>query len=371
MNKLQLNHLSKAQFFVFLLHAQLGLAILILPHILGKKVGHDGWISVILGIFIVQILVLLYYYIVNKYPDRTLFEITIELFGTGFGRAINFFIILYYLLYATYIVSKCSSILNLWIYYRTPAWVLIICFVFVCYYIVVGDIQIIGRFLVLSTVFIFMILFFLSWAAKDLHLLYILPVGEAGITKILEGTIDATTAFAGFETFLFIHSFTKASSRTKFKMASLSVWIIGILYLTSTLICFMYFPNSAKNIEHAVLYLLVPMQFTLMERIEVFFIAGWVIIMATSYMCFLFISCLGISQWRKREHHKKEVASLSIVIFILATLSQTFGNATFWKWVPIIQTYCTYTMILLIPLIVACFTAIKNRKTKDVMHNET
>lgn len=364
MSELQLNQLSKSQFFFFTMHAQLGLVILSLPHLLGVRAGHDGWISIVICFIFVQVLALLYYFIVKRYPEKSFYDITVEVLGKTTGKLINVVLIAYYLLYAALIAQKCTAVLNLWIYYRTPPWVLMILFIFVCYYIVSGDLQVIGRFLVLSSIFIFFILFLVTWTIDDLNPLYLLPIGEADIKNILSSSFNGITAFAGFETFLFIHAFTVGAVKTKFKWERISILIVGLFYLITALISFMYFPNAAKNIEHPVVYLLVATKFTLVERIEVFFLAGWVVVMVTSCMCFLYVCCLGISRLRNREEHKKEVGFVSILTFIIAILAQQVSNQAFWKTIETIQLYYTYVCILVIPLLVAGFLIVKGKKVK-------
>ena len=362
MSELQMNQLSKSQFFFFTMHAQFGMAILTLPHILGLKAGHDGWLSIIICGLFVFALSLLYYVIVKRYPNKNFFDITIDVFGKTVGKLVNIVLITYYFLYAVLIAQKCTAVLNLWLYYRTPPWVLISLFIFICYYIVTADLQIIGRFLVLSSFFIFLILFFVTWTIDDLNPLYLLPVGEAGVTNILRGSFNGITAFAGFETFLFIHAFTAGTVKEKFKWERISILVVGLFYLITSLICFMYFPNAAKNIEHPVVYLLVPTKFTLLERIEVFFLAGWVVVMLTSCMCFLYVCCLGIGRLRLRVDHKKEVGVVAVLMFVFAILAQQVDNQIFWITVESIQLYYTYVTILLIPLLVAGFAILKGRK---------
>ncbi len=354
----------------FLLHAQIGIAFLLIPHVLGEEAGHDGWISVILAGVFIQLLGFLYYYIVKNYPNKTFYDITVIVFGKTLGKLINLFLIIYYFLYLVIVAAKCASILNLWIYYRTPTWVIMGLFIFIGYFIVSSELKVIGRFLVISSVFIFTIVFFLSWAIKDLNYLYILPVGEAGIVNILKGTYNGTIAFAGFETFLFVHSFSAFSEKTKLSIFSIAIWIVSSLYLVATLICFMYFPNAARNVENAVVYLLVPMQFTIVERVEVFFLAGWTVIMATSFICFLYVCSLGVSKWKKSKSHIRFVMPVSIGVFILSIISQLFVSQDFWRIVTKTQDYCTYTIILLIPLIVGCTIFFQNKRNKGVTTNE-
>ncbi|WP_050614863.1 GerAB/ArcD/ProY family transporter [Bacillus testis] len=373
-NFLPSDQISQSQFFFFMIHSQVGLTILGLPHLLGKTAGHDGWISVILAGIYVQLLVLLYYFIIKKYPDSTLFDIIVDVFGAFAGKCLNILLVVYYIMYSIHFIYQCTSILKLWNYYRTPFWFMALLLIFVGYYILMGDLLTIGRFLTISIVIILTMLYFMFWDLNELNYHHILPVGEAGIWNILKASKDGFTAFAGFEIFLFIHPFVQSAKKNKarlLKLANISIWFVCSLYLLTTVFVYLYFPNAAKNVVNAVIYFIVPMHFNVLERIEVFFIAAWSLLMATSYICFLFIGCLGLSKLNHKNHHNHYLLPVSILIFICAVIMNLFATKEFFTVFNQIKSYYSYFVIVLVPMLTALLLLFRKGKQKGMTANET
>ncbi len=354
--------LTKIQYFLFILHAIVGISLLTLPHILGKSAGHDGLISLLITTFAVQILILLFTVIIRRYPDLTFFEVMTAVYGKPLGTFINICIILYYTLYNIHIVHQCITVLNAWIYYRTPIWVLSAFFCFACFYIAKGDLLSIARFIGFATVFIVFYTIFILIACKEMNPLYLLPIGEAGILDILSGSKNAFPAFAGFEIFLYLHAFRVMTVKEKKKLAIGAVWTTSALYFLTAIIVFLNFPNSRKILEYAVIYLLVPIQFSFVERMELFFIGGWVVTMATSCIIYLFISSLGISKLtRKKDNHMKFVKYVAAFVYIMAIVASKMTSSIFWDIYHLIQFYLTYVFIAGIPAVTAVVILFRNR----------
>ncbi|MFS0782208.1 GerAB/ArcD/ProY family transporter [Bacillus sp. 1P06AnD] len=368
------DQLSKSQFFFFMIHSQVGLTILGLPHILGKTADHDGWISIILAGIYAQLLLLLFYFIIKQYPNSTFFDITVEVFGSTIGKCLNILIVAYYIMYSIHYAYQCTTILKLWNYYKTPFWFIILLLIFIGYYILAGDLLTIGRFLTVSIVVIVTMLYFMFWDINELNYHYILPIGEASTWDIFKASKDGFTAFAGFEIFLFIHPFVQPAKKSKkslLKLANISVWLVCSLYLLTTVLVYLYFPNAAKNVVNAVIYFIVPMHFTVLERIEVFFIAAWSLLMTTSYICFLFVGCLGLSKLRNKDHHNYYLKAVSLFIFLCAVLANTFATEEFFKVFNELKEYYSYFVIILVPLLTALLILVKRVKHKGMTANET
>lgn len=365
------NQITQSQFFFFLIHAQVGLTILGLPKLVGESAGHDGWISILIAGVYVQLLVFLYYFIIKHYPGRTFYDITVEVFGTFIGRCLNVAMVVYYIVYSIHFAYQCTAILKLWNYYQTPFWFMIILLIFVGYFILHGDLSMIGRFLTISIIVIFTMMYFLFWDLEELNYHHLLPISEASIWEIFKATKDGFTAFAGFEIFLFIHPFVRIPDKKKMKLASISIWSVCSLYVLTTLFTFMYFPNAAKNVVDAVIYFIVPMHFTVIERIEVFFIAAWTLLMITSYICFLYMGILGMSRLRNKVHHNYYLKYVSIFIFVCAVAIHRYANKDFFAVFNQYREYYSYFVIVLLPVLAAFIIWFKKMKRKGLSANET
>ncbi|MGM9926335.1 MAG: GerAB/ArcD/ProY family transporter [Bacillus sp. (in: firmicutes)] len=371
MNILQSNQLTLSQLFFFMIHAQVGLSILSLPYDLSNTAGHDGWMSIIIAIFFVQLMVFLYYYLMNRFPDLTFYDVTIKVFGSNIGKCLNYIIISYYLIYSAHFAYQCTTILKLWNYYQTPFWFMILILIFIGFYIIKGDLSPIGRFLTLATIAILSIIYFLFWDMSELNYHYILPLAEAKLSDIVKASREGIVAFSGFEILMFIHPFVQSSNKKKFKIANISIWAVCALYLVTTVFVYMYFPNSAKNIADPTIYFVIPMHFTAIQRIEVFFIAAWTVLMITSHICFLYIGLLGLSRTRKKKHHNHYAKGASILIFLVVIVAHRFVNEHIISIFKTYLMYFTFVVIFVIPFLTVIFNQFIRKNQKGETHNET
>ena len=365
------NQITLSQFFFFMLHAQVGLAILSLPHDLSEKVGHDGWISIIISALFVQLLLFLYYYLMKQFPDKTFYEVTQTVFGPFLGKCLNYIIILYYLIYSAHFAYQCTRILKIWNYYNTPFWVIVTLLIFIGFYIVNSDLSPIGRFLIIASVVILLMVYSQFWDISELNYHYLLPIGEAKIWDIINESKLGIVAFAGFEIFMFIHPFVQSTKKKKLKIASICIWFVCLLYVKTILLVYMYFPNAAKNIDDPSIYFIIPMHFTVIERIEVFFIASWTVLMITSQICFLYMGLLGLSQTRKKEHHNHYAKQASILILIAILIAHRFENEQILSAFKDSLMYYTILIVAVIPIITVIVNLFQKKKQKGVAKDET
>jgi len=133
----------------------------------------------------------------------------------------------------------------------------------------------------------------------------------------------------------------------------------------------MYFPNAAKNIDDPSIYYIIPMHFTVIERIEVFFIASWTVLVITSQICFLYIGLLGLSRTRNKEHHNHYAKSVSILIFIFILIANYFANEHIIETFKDYLMYYTILIVAVIPIITVIVNLFTKKKQKGVAKNET
>src|SRR5690625_1029011 len=89
--------ISSSQLFVILVHIQIGIGMISLPYEVFTKSGTDGWISVILTGILIQMIIFIFAFLINRYPNNHLFEISQLHFGKVVGRIITFIYSIYYM----------------------------------------------------------------------------------------------------------------------------------------------------------------------------------------------------------------------------------------------------------------------------------
>jgi Na+-transporting NADH:ubiquinone oxidoreductase subunit NqrD len=88
--------ITSKQLFAFIISAQIGIGILTLPSTLAKAAERDSWISMLIG---GTISVTVTYFIVKlmeRYKNKSIFEINNILYGVYLGFIFNFMILAYF-----------------------------------------------------------------------------------------------------------------------------------------------------------------------------------------------------------------------------------------------------------------------------------
>src|SRR5699024_7721444 len=138
-----------------------------------------------------------------------------------------------------------------------PKWVLLFILSLTVIFIVIENIQVIGRFTVLlSVVFIGFFIVNVN-ALKYIHITYILPIGSTVITSIRKGIAPSIFSVQEFAFLLILHPFVKATSRNIIKATSIANIFITLFYTMLMLITLLYFSeNELKIVPEPVLYLM-------------------------------------------------------------------------------------------------------------------
>lgn len=315
--------LTQRQLLFLLIQTQIGVGILSLPFDLLQKANTDGWISLIIAAILIQVILMMYLYMFKLNDGLNIYDI-----GQKYlGRIISFILKVGYFIYFT---STCVIILiiftnfmDVWFFPFTPRWVIVITFTFVCVYLVRESIITIARFYVLtSIVFLFFIVTTIL-AYTNVHLLYLLPIGQAGIKKILMGSYDSLLAFLGFEILLIVHPFIQQVSNKKvsttLKTVSLAHVFILLLYLFVTLTSFTFFsPDELLLVPFPTLYMLKAFTSAVIDRIDIIFIPLWFIAVMTSFMSYLYLASFTLAKCFRNKGHKNFVPIIGGLIFFLS-----------------------------------------------------
>ncbi|MEH6940137.1 GerAB/ArcD/ProY family transporter, partial [Bacillus sp. JJ664] len=89
--------ISNKHLFFLILFTQFGISITSLPNTIYKKAGHDGWISVLLGGVIIQILLFVYYGLYKQFPNTSFTDYTKILTSSFVGTCINVCYYIYFI----------------------------------------------------------------------------------------------------------------------------------------------------------------------------------------------------------------------------------------------------------------------------------
>ncbi|WP_149476706.1 GerAB/ArcD/ProY family transporter [Oceanobacillus polygoni] len=314
------SRISSVNLFFLLVQTMIGVGLLSLPHQTHEAAGSDGWISILISGFIIQLIVLLIWLLCRNFPNLTLFDFSKVILGETSGTVLNFLYIIYLLTVICYIFIIYADTLKRWVLPETPAWILfLITFVLLIYGSICNIKNVVSLF---SLLFIFILfLFFITFLVYGdpyIDVRYLFPIGSSGGWNILKSTSDSMISFIGFETLLTYFAFIKQSKTiSALKGVFLAVLFVTI-FLTYIVILstVMLSPEEIKITPEPVLYILSAMEIRILSRLDLIFLSFWGLIVFTTIISYTFSASMGISKLIHIKHKFAVILSGTFVLIV-------------------------------------------------------
>ncbi|OME82278.1 spore gernimation protein [Paenibacillus sp. FSL A5-0031] len=325
------NQISITQ-FIFIIHScQVGTGIFSLPRTLAEKAGTDGWISLLLGWCINLTVCVLIVKMFEKYPDDTILDLFIRLFGKVVGKILTIPIICYFAFFGWTILSITMLFIKQWFLQMTPDYVLMILLVVPGFFIIGKGLYILGRYSELvfyMTIWMYLLLII---PLKDSHWVHLLPLIKEGWMPIFNGVGSAIFSFLGFEIVLVLYPFLK-TKQLAVRGVVIANTITFILYLGVTLICYAYFsPDGITDYNEPLFNLLKMIELHFLERFDMVFLALYLFVISTAWLPYLYGAVYSTSHLlgTKKKAPFDSILLISIVI-ITAFLHPSWNQTGQW-----------------------------------------
>ncbi|KZE64274.1 hypothetical protein AWM68_14385 [Fictibacillus phosphorivorans] len=313
--------ISSFQTFFLVIQSQIGISVISLPYFVFLAAKTDSWISVLIAGFIVQLIILMNWALLKRFPERNVFEIIKHVLGNRLGKLVIVFYVAYFILVASVVLSLFSLAIKSWLLPLTPQWVIKLLMVLIGIYIAKENIRIISRFYVLASVVIFMFIVLMFYSFRFGNHYYLMPIGISGVTPILKGVKEAILPFIGFELFMVVYPNINATDGTKLKVFTLANFFVTSFYTLITLACLAFFsPDELTLIPQPVLYLIKSFSFRIIERPDIFFTSFWIVLVATSFMSYLYSLSRGLKSVYISFYRKWYVYLGGMISFTLSNI---------------------------------------------------
>ncbi|MFB7141520.1 GerAB/ArcD/ProY family transporter [Gottfriedia sp. NPDC056225] len=363
---IQLKKVSINQLVCLVVMNQIGVSVLSIPYKMSKISGYDSWMSVIIAGAIAQISILIIYQLGKSYPDRPFQKYISTLIGKPLGTFIN-------ILFAAYCAESClmliisySDVINRWLLFETPWFVLIGLFVITTGYIASSTLRSIST-LTQSVVVMFLICFviiLISGIGKG-DFRHFLPIGTHGIGPIIKGAIPAFWAFAGYELLLYVFPFVKCKKKKDIIIAmSVANGITTLVYLIITIIVtYNFSENQLKYIPEPMIFILRKFRWPVVQSLDILFITIWLSVTLVTAYIYLFLSARYLAFIGKNEKRNH-----SLLVWLLAILC--FGAGIFFsnrQYIPKFSEYhniSTAIMIIGLPALLLSISLVKEKVAK-------
>jgi spore germination protein (amino acid permease) len=357
------HNVTHIQLFFLVLQTQIGIGVLSLPYNLYGVSGKDAWISAIIGGAACQLVIVLFWLLVKKFPNQSLFEINTTLLGKFIGTIINYGYIIFYIFLSSLIAVLYVNVLKRWIYHETPAWVLILLLSSVAIYFAKENLRKMARFFVLVS-FLLIFLFLLTINAyQTTDIRYIFPIGDSGMIKIILGSKEAIMSYLGFEILLFFYPYVEGKPIQALKMVSLSNLIVTIFYAYITFTSLVFFsPEEMPIVPEPTLYLLKAITYSIIERVDLLFLAIWIVSVITSLLMYIYIASTGMQRVAKIKTHRPFVP-VAVIAATLLALSPAKSDQLTEKLSDVVNN-SSYVFVFGIPILLLLISFFRKGKVK-------
>lgn len=288
--------ITSIQLFVFIIAVQIGIGIITLPSMLVEIAGRDAWISVVLAGIASSFVLVVIMLLLNRYKDKSIFEINSLLYGKYLGCFLNLFIAAYSFGAATLGVRIFTDVVKTSTLKLTPPIFLAFFIMIPTIYLTWYGLKAICRFAnILLFIFSLVVIFFML-INKDFRLTFLLPVAGAGIGPITMAIIPSFFGFLGIELVTIIYpNITDKENAMKYALAanlfSMTFFIIVIAFTTG-----FYGEEMLKKLEFPLFNIARSYKAPVFERIDLFFVALWFPAMASSLRKYFFASYYSINK---------------------------------------------------------------------------
>ncbi|HIW32188.1 MAG TPA: spore germination protein [Candidatus Paenibacillus intestinavium] len=321
------NKISQFQLFFLIMQTQIGIGIIYLPYEVNKISGSDAWISVFIAGMFVQIGILIIWLLCRRYPEQTIFEVMSMIVGKPIGFLLKVGYTSYFLLSAILITLQFGEKVNTWILPRTPIWVISFLLIAICIFCIKESLKVIARFFVVVSLLLVVLLAFTFLILRDIHILFVQPIGVNGVYKILKGASQGSFSFQGFESLLVILPYCLGKGVGKLKVALSASGFTIIFYTYLTFITITYFGTEAlRFIPEPVLYIMKFKYLEIIDRVDLIFFSIWIVSVATSVMMFLYLASIGMTHLFGKTKRTPFVYCLGALTFIAVSLIPVNGQ---------------------------------------------
>ncbi|MDQ0207758.1 GerAB/ArcD/ProY family transporter [Alkalicoccobacillus murimartini] len=353
------NSINLVQYFWFFVQTQIGISIMTLPYNIYHSAKTDGWISIILSGVVVQILIVIFWYLSSRFPNQTFFGMLESLLGKTFGKILSILYIVYFLFIATIVLLVFNFLIHVWVLNKTPDIVAIPLFVIASLYLLCSDLRIIGRFMAIAGPIILLAPICATYAFFDSEPLYLLPILDSDWLGIGKGIWVSSMSMQGFLIISIVYPFIKGTKKEIFLASTYANIMVTAIYTFIVIASFVYFsPGQFRILPEPLLYMIKTISLVLIERIDLVFLAFWSVVVLATIVSYLYMASIGMTTVFNQPKRLWFSLLSGVIISVLALIPQNI--LTVRRILGYIE-YIGIAFIVIIPILLLTFSLLFKR----------
>lgn len=320
MRAVKYTEIAAIQLFIVIMEIQRGIGVLTLARAVSKAAGNDGWISVILAGMVTNAVIVLLVMLASRFPGRTIYEYSRVILGRYLGGLVNLLYITYSLLIVLVVFTHYSYVLNVWIYENTPPIIFKIVLLVPAVYAARNGLRVLVRYIVLVFYASGWLLILFAYPLSRINLLNLQPVGDAGVRKILMGSLETVLALLGFEIILVIYPFIEDKKHVlKAVIGGNMVTTFAYTVIAVSGLGFFSQDYIGKLIWPTLTFFRLTRVLGIFERADILFLSIWIFTITTTIGLYLYSSTAGIVSLIGKEGWFKNTVPLVAVVLLIAS----------------------------------------------------
>lgn len=318
------NEISSGQVFVFVVSGQIGFGILSMASTLADKVGHDGWIAIVLAGMITALSICLIVATLKRFNNITIIEINNIIFGKYIGRFLSVIVISYLTYTAVLMLRNFNDIIRMSALEHTPSLVLT-SFIFIpIIYLSWYGLKYICRYSALKIFLVIVVVICYVVFMRYFKLSFLQPIGVAGVKKIIKVSFSPFTSFIGYELVTFIYPYVKDKSKLLKSALFANAFTVVFYTITVAFLTGFFGEVMLAKLIYPIFSLSRAFRAPVLERLDLFFISLWFPIMISTVLVYYFCAYNSLKRLFNIENNKAKSKILiwcfTIMVILLSRL---------------------------------------------------
>jgi len=317
--------LTNSEMTYLVVGIMVGVGLLSLPNSMVKYAAQDGWVSVLIGSLYPLYIIFIASYIMKKYPEKSVLQVSRSVFGNVVGRILNLFFLIQFAIYPITVVTGYINVMKVHAVPFLNNYKIAIISIGLGGYITYKGLKVFARINKL-VYYVSIILISLSvFTLRRGNYMNLMPVFGSGWGNILKNSLLSSYTYAGIEIILIVYPHMKNKGEfSKCVLKGLGLTVLIYFWVTFITI---YYLGAEVIVKNNWSYVLVNESFKLpaLNNFRYIFIFLWSVVIfrgiAKSYLALV----LSLSNELKKTSQSKLVLII-FPIYVLGT--NIYSNET-------------------------------------------
>lgn len=322
-----------------------GTSILVVSSSLAGFAKQDAWMCSLFSVVIGIPFVLLYCYLGKLFPDKSLLEVIITVFGKWIGWIVSAFFVFLCLLSAAQVVSYIGSFMTTEYLISTPVYLINALFLAILVLALFYGLESASRATEILFRMVWIILLFTVVAnIPNFKINNLFPVLENGVTPVFKGSI-LLSSYMTWPLIVLNMAYPthvdnpKAARRSILKGYLWGSAVIFLINLTSILVLG---SNITAITKYPTYMLAKEISFGFLSRIEGLIIGAWIVTLLSRTFFYLYAGLTGMSKLFGLKDNKKIILPLGFLVLLFSNIAYpSSAYQVYWDkivWIPYIAT---------------------------------